>query len=499
MTLVYTGPQFTDIAHNLQSAFAHPSIINDALAVECLNNRIIGPFDSLPLPNLRCSRLGIVPKHDGGWRTIYHLSAPLGYSINDFIDSSTYTLSYCTVDDAYAIVYQLGPGTLLSKIDLKDAFCLISVRPADWNLLGIFWQGKYCLPFGLRSAPCIFDRLTTAIHWILQHNYRVQFLLHYLDDFLTAGPPQSPVCRQNLEFMLHLCHQINAPIKAEKVIPPSTQITFLGIVIDTNTMTASISDERKSLILEEVESFMQCKKCVKRELLSLIGKLSFACKVVQAGRIFLCRLIDLSMTVKHLHHIRISRDAQLDLVWSLWWYDFLPSWSGSSLILDIHWTTSSDMKLYIDASGTEGWDAFRSGRWLQACWSPSQADMVILWKELFAIVSAVNSWGHQWAKQKILFHCDNEAVVTIWRKGSTRDPETMALVCLLYFCAARYNINIVITHISGIDNSIADSLSRFQQHRFQALAPAAHLTPDPICAWPTPHFLHHSSNLFTLA
>ena len=74
-----------------------------------------------------------------------------------------------------------------------------------------------------------------------------------------------------------------------------------------------------------------------------------------------------------------------------------------------------------------------------------------------------------------------------------------ALVRLLYFCAARYNINIVITHISGIDNSIADSLSRFQQHHFQALAPAAHLTPDPIHAWPTPHFLHHSSNLFTLA
>ena len=125
--------------------------------------------------------------------------------------------------------------------------------------------------------------------------------------------------------------------------------------------------------------------------------------------------------------------------------------------------------------------------------------MPILWKELFAIVSAVNSWGHQWAKQKILFHCDNKEVVTIWSKGSTRDPETMALVHLLYFCAARYNITIVITHISGIDNSIADSLSRFQQHRFQALAPAAHLTPDSIRAWPTPHFLHHSNNLFSLA
>ena len=61
----------------------------------------------------------------------------------------------------------------------------------------------------------------------------------------------------------------------------------------------------------------------------------------------------------------------------------------------------------------------------------------------------------------------------IWCKGSTRDPETMALVCLLYFCAAHYDINVVITHISGIDNCIADSLSRFQLNCFQVLAPGA--------------------------
>ena len=59
--------------------------------------------------------------------------------------------------------------------------------------------------------------------------------------------------------MLTLCQHTNAPIKAEKVVPPSTQITFLGIVIDTNAMTASISNERKSLMLEELQSFVQHK------------------------------------------------------------------------------------------------------------------------------------------------------------------------------------------------------------------------------------------------
>ena len=185
----YTGPQFAYTASNLQSAFSQPSILDNALVTECSLNRVLGPFDSPPLPNFRCSGLGLVPKQDGGWRTIYHLSAPLGKSINDFINPDTYTLTYCSVDDAFAIVNLLGPGTLLSKIDLKNAFRLIPVRQADWNLLGICWQGirKYyidtCLPFGLRSAPYIFNCLATAIHWILQNNYNVQFILHYLDDF----------------------------------------------------------------------------------------------------------------------------------------------------------------------------------------------------------------------------------------------------------------------------------------------------------------------------
>ena len=91
------------------------------------------------------------------------------------------------------------------------------------------------------------------------------------------------------------------------------------------------------------------------------------------------------------------------------------------------------MYLYTDASGSLGWGAFWSGRWLQASWSPVQSAKPILWKELFAIVNAVNTWGPLWAKQKILFHCDNQAVVEIWHKGTTRDSETMALVRLLYF------------------------------------------------------------------
>ena len=122
-------------------------------------------------------------KHDGGWRIIYHRSAPDGRSINDFIDPFTYSLTYCSIDDAYTIINKLGPGALLCKIDLKDTFRLILMQSSGWNLLEIFWKQKFhvdtCLPFGLRSAPYLFNHLSTALHWILEQNYVVDHLLHY--------------------------------------------------------------------------------------------------------------------------------------------------------------------------------------------------------------------------------------------------------------------------------------------------------------------------------
>ena len=74
-----------------------------------------------------------------------------------------------------------------------------------------------CLPFGLCFAPFLFNQLSTAIHWILQHKYHVCYLLHYLDDFFTAGSPDSSECSNNLTTMLSLCEHINAPVKPSKI------------------------------------------------------------------------------------------------------------------------------------------------------------------------------------------------------------------------------------------------------------------------------------------
>ena len=69
---------------------------------------------------------------------------------------------------------------------------LIPIHPADWHLLGIYWQSQYYvdlyLPFGLRSAPFLFNLLSEALEWILKNNYGLKHVLHILDDFFIAEP-----------------------------------------------------------------------------------------------------------------------------------------------------------------------------------------------------------------------------------------------------------------------------------------------------------------------
>lgn len=70
-----------------------------------------------------------------------------------------------------------------------------------------------------------------------------------------------------------------------------------------------------------------------RDLLSLIGSLSHACKAVRSGRAFLRRLITLSTSAQQLDHfIPLNIDAHVDIEW---WYRFAESWNGVSMMNSI--------------------------------------------------------------------------------------------------------------------------------------------------------------------
>ena len=57
-------------------------------------------------------------------------------------------------------------------------------------------------------------------------------------------------------------------------------------------------------------------------------------------------------------------------------------------------------------------------------------------------------------------HCDNSAGCTAWESGTCRHAGVMALICSTMQLAARHNFCPLVRHVAGVDNSIADALSR---------------------------------------
>ena len=88
-------------------------------------------------------------------------------SLNSLIDKEAHSLQYVTIDDAIRLIKSLGPGTLLFKTDISDAFKLVHIRPDLWPYHDISWNNMFYfysrLVFGSRSSPKIFDNLSVAL------------------------------------------------------------------------------------------------------------------------------------------------------------------------------------------------------------------------------------------------------------------------------------------------------------------------------------------------
>ena len=124
-------------------------------------------------------RFGVIPKghSTGKWRLITDLSFPPNLSVNDGIDPSLCSLcsrSYISVDQVADIATRYGRGALLAKVDIESAYRLIPVHPQDRPLQAAVWDSQIfidpMLPFGLRSAPKIFNAMADALNWYLHQS-----------------------------------------------------------------------------------------------------------------------------------------------------------------------------------------------------------------------------------------------------------------------------------------------------------------------------------------
>ena len=152
----------------------------------------------------------------------------------------------------------------------------------------------------------------------------------YLDDFFTMDPQHSLSCANNLQVIKDTCSTLGIPLALEKIEGPFQCLTFLGITLDTQLMQTRLPDYKLIRIRKQVAAWLSRKKATKREILSLVGLLQHATKVVILGKTFLSRMYRAAACLRKLSHFTcLTRGFRSDL---RWWHLFATHWNGLSFI-----------------------------------------------------------------------------------------------------------------------------------------------------------------------
>jgi Reverse transcriptase (RNA-dependent DNA polymerase) len=492
--LGYKGPERHILSTNHTSVDLDPAVMREKLDADILYGRIEQVEPDFPFIS---SPLGFVPKPDNTLRRIHDLSHPKrkGTSTNAGIPDNASAIKFIRIKDVVDMVLEAGKGCTLLKKDIKDAFRIIPVAVANRWLLGFSWEGTYyrekCLPFGLATAPVIFNFFAEAFHWILQSFLQCQYILHYLDDFIFALP-RSQATHQAIQ-QFHDEYRVFTDAlgipRNDKKDAQGTCVTILGIEIDTVALTARLPREKMDRAQNAAAHALTHKGVTLLQIQQLAGFLSFCSEVVQLGRIYMRNIWNFVQVFESLHldkHAirRLPPLVRKDLAW---WATLLPKYNG---VLFFDEESRPIIHLYSDAS-IQGMGAFyfqgQDPDWRNAAYAlpieqafsarvkHSDQDVFdINIFELGAILLAFQKWAPTWHRCRIFIHTDSNTAQNGLLKESLKG-ESFHVLRQIHLLAAEWDIALSPTFIPGKENILADAISRFDLETIANWCPLWHI------------------------
>ena len=297
---------------------SNKAAIDEYIERELKEGTLYGPFDEVPFKNAVLSPLSTTGKRESDEKRVIHdLSFPHGSSVNDMIPKNTYlgkpfSLRFPTVDKFAELIKRKGRGCAIFKKDLRRCYKQIKVDPGDVHLLGFTWEGKFyfdnTLPMGLRSSAYCCQRTTDGIKYMYQQEgYDLE---NYLDDL--AGAEWWSHADAAYSTLGEVLDDTGTEESKHKAWGPSVRMPYLGVLFDTIDLTMAVTEDR----LKELNSLLEVwanKTCAnKKEVQSIIGKLSFVASCVRPGRIFISRMLSFLRGMGDLTRKPLSEDFLKD-------------------------------------------------------------------------------------------------------------------------------------------------------------------------------------------
>ena len=326
---------------------------------------MIGPFRKNPFGKFaRFSPLDAIPKKDSDdLRIILNLSHPFqGDSVNSSIGKESFVMQedmkvkYPSVDDLAKIIRRKGRKARIFIRNLSKAFRQLWSCPSSINLLGYVFEGlmyfDVTLSMGSRSAAYCCQRTTNAITYVFKDKGYDD--VNYLDDLGAAE--EEAKAEEAFDCLGWILDSIGIRESKHKVIAPAFVAVFLGILFDTISMTMRITPDRLVEIKKLLKSWLPRKHATLKDLQSLLGKLNFAASTIQAGRIFVSRLINNINSFPQKGHGKITQDMKKDINW---WIHFMEQFDGITIMPPSNWDApdtifSSDACLKLGGGWSDG-------------------------------------------------------------------------------------------------------------------------------------------------
>ena len=356
-------------------------------------------------------------------------------------------------------------------IQPKDYFISIDLTSAYWHIpideefqpylcfkfLNNFYKFQ-AMPFGLSIAPRLFTQIMgNVVKTLVKLNIQI---LIYLDDILIIGSSVTDLLTKRL-IVLRTLKDYGLIVNWNKSeLVPTQEITFLGLIWNSKTMTVQLAEPLIEKILVKFQSLTFEQKANLKDMQSIAGSLEHASFVIR----------NLKPSIKTIFMTSVQNRRKTKTLRTPLEEVFYQTTSSINQKLLSQkrslFQPSIVSQMMVDAS-LKGWRAIVTSttphQIAAGIWKGKDKSLPIVILEAKAMYLGLLAFN--WEKQQkivILSDC-KPAVGALNKGGSTRSKALQAQILRIWNRVASMKLTVTAIYIKGKRNVLADQLSRKHQ------------------------------------